>query len=52
MQTRDDIDLAFERTVSEALRDQYAQVLSEPLPNALLQLLDLEDWQAAEPAID
>ena len=48
MQTRSDIELAFERSVNEALRDQYAQVLSERLPDELLRLLDFEDQREIE----
>ena len=50
MQIRDDVELAFERSVNEALRTQYAQVLSERLPDEFLRLLDLEDWRETEPA--
>ena len=50
MQIRNDIELAFERSVNESLRNQYAQVLSERLPDELLQLLDRADRRTTEPA--
>jgi hypothetical protein len=48
MQIWEDIELAFERSVSEALRDQYVQVLNERLPDELLRLLDAADQPATE----
>ena len=51
MRIRDDIELAFEWSVGEALRGQYEQVLSEELPDELLQMLDVPDRQA-EPAMN
>ena len=50
MQIRNDIELAFERSLNKALRDRYTQVLSERLPDELLRLLDRADRRATEPA--
>lgn len=47
MRTRHEaVEAMFDRWVREALRERYAPALCEPLPEALLRLLDAADVQA------
>jgi hypothetical protein len=48
MHNQNDVELAFERSVGETLRDRYAQVLSERLPDELLRLVDAVERRAGE----
>ncbi len=40
MQTRDETEMVFDRWVQGTLQEQYGNALREPLPEALLRLLD------------
>ena len=51
MQTRHETETTmFDRWVREALRERYAPALREPLPEALMHLLDAADPQTQSAA--
>ncbi len=49
MQTRHEAEAVFDRWVRDTLHERYASALREPLPAALLHLLDAADPQAMPP---
>ena len=50
MPVRSETEAIFDRWVRSILRERYAPTLREPLPEALLRLLDTMDRQHVSPA--